>query len=482
MPPKTNTTIDRAETADTKGQVPSWALVILWSDSEPWRAGELAPLPGFETVIVGRQEIGSRRYAYFGRQRPGEPFAPSAPRGLLAGDGISREQLELRATAVDVEMKNIGRCPTLVNGTRTMTARLKEGDLLMLPKEVLLMCVRRPRTIEGPRALRAFGEPDIHGIVGETPVMWALRQRLALLALTDDFVLIQGESGTGKDLVALAIHRLSKRREGPWVPHNAANFTESLNESQLFGNLANYPNPGVPARPGLLGAADGGTLFLDEIGDCPLEVQAHLLRVLQTGEYQRLGETALRHVDMRVIGATNKPKQAFRTDFLARFPRELLIPPLRERREDIPLLIRHWVILRARKFPEVGRFLREGPEGMDAKLDGRLVEYIVRQPLELNYRALNDILADAVDASPGDELRLPATLAGSNTTPPQPPEPANGARARGPVSKPSKEELLACLESVGWNKSQAGEKLGLHRNRVRQLIEEYDLKRDETAS
>jgi DNA-binding NtrC family response regulator len=102
-------------------------------------------------------------------------------------------------------------------------------------------------------------------------------------AATDDYVLIQGESGTGKELAAAVLHKGSKRAKGPFVAHNASNFTLSLLDSELYGNSANYPNPGMPARQGLFGSADRGTLFLDEVGECPLEVQAHLLRVLDAG-------------------------------------------------------------------------------------------------------------------------------------------------------------------------------------------------------
>jgi DNA-binding NtrC family response regulator len=137
--------------------------------------------------------------------------------------------------------------------------------------------------LSGPRALHAYGGPDAHGIVGESPAAWDLREQLARAAATDDYVLIQGESGTGKELAAAVLHKGSKRAKGPFVAHNASNFTLSLLDSELYGNSANYPNPGMPARQGLFGSADRGTLFLDEVGECPLEVQAHLLRVLDAG-------------------------------------------------------------------------------------------------------------------------------------------------------------------------------------------------------
>src|SRR5580692_6525282 len=398
-----------AETVDPGSQVPAWALVLLWSASEPHRVGEVAFLPTFERRLVGRGDEEVEKFAHFGKQRPGEPLAASSRESLLAGDGISRRQLLLRATAVAVEMEQVGRCTTLVNGGEKTTATLKEGDTILLRRQALLLCVRRPKTLPGPRALHAYGGPDAHGIVGESPAVWDLREQLARAAATDDYVLVQGESGTGKELAAAVLHKASKRANGPYVPHNASNFTISLLDSELYGNLANYPNHGMPARKGLFGSADRGTLFLDEVGDCPLEVQAHLLRVLDAGEYRPVGDATARRVDVRVIGATNRDDSFFRPDFRARFGRSVRMPPLRERREDIPLLVRHWLLRRAQKYPEsASRFLRVGPSGgMEPKISARLVDHLVRQPLPLNVRELNAFLVSALDASPDDEVKLP---------------------------------------------------------------------------
>jgi two-component system nitrogen regulation response regulator GlnG/two-component system response regulator HydG len=468
-----------AETADIGSQVPSWALVLLWSAAEPHRVGEVAFLPSFERRLVGRGDEEVEKFAHFGKQRPGEPFAPSAREGLLAGDGISRRQLLLRATAVAVEMEQVGRCTTLVNGEEKTGATLKEGDTILLRRQALLLCVRRPRTLAGPRALHAYGGPDAHGIVGESPAARDLREQLARAAATDDYVLVQGESGTGKELAAAVLHKASKRANGPYVPHNASNFTISLLDSELYGNSANYPNTGMPARKGLFGSADRGTLFLDEVGDCPLEVQAHLLRVLDAGEYRPVGDATARRVDVRVIGATNRDDSFFRPDFRARFGRSVRMPPLRERREDIPLLVRHWLLRRAQKYPELAsRFLRVGPAGgMEPRISARLIDHLVRQPLPLNVRELNAFLLTALDASPDDEVKLPL----SNTTPPpEPPEEEGGTQDRGPADAPSKEEIVACLAREGGNISGVARRLGVHRNVVYRLMGEYGIKRVDT--
>ena len=161
-------------------------------------------------------------------------------------------------------------------------------------------------------------------------------------------------------------------------------------QSELFGNPAGYPNPGTPARQGLLGEAHRRTLFFDEIGDCPLEVQAQLLRVMELGEYQLQGEAVARRVDVRFIGATNKDDSVFRADFLARFKKRVRLPPLRERREDIALLIRHLLVLRAQKDKKLReRFFRKGIDGrLEPNLSDKLVDELVRHPLPTNVRQL----------------------------------------------------------------------------------------------
>jgi DNA-binding NtrC family response regulator len=169
----------------------------------------------------------------------------------------------------------------------------------------------------------------------------------------------------------------------------------------------------LPARPGLLGAAHRGTIFFDEIGDCPFDVQAQLVRVMETGEYQLQGEAALRRVDVRFIGATNKDDSAFRPDFLARYNGRARLPPLRERREDIGLLIRHLLVLRARKNEAFRkRFCREGVDRrIEPRISGRLVDELVRHPLPTNVRQLRTLPIEAIDASAageGDEVRLPS--------------------------------------------------------------------------
>jgi formate hydrogenlyase transcriptional activator len=175
-------------------------------------------------------------------------------------------------------------------------------------------------------------------------------EQLQIVAPTDSAVLIEGETGTGKELVARAIHAQSSRRAGAFVQMNCAAIPRELIESEIFGHEKGAFTGAATRRIGRFEAADRGTLFLDEIGDMPLEMQAKLLRVLQEQEFQRLGSTCTQHVSVRVVAATNQDlermvlEKRFRSDLYYRlkvFP--VFIPPLRDRRDDIPLLVAHFV-------------------------------------------------------------------------------------------------------------------------------------------
>jgi two-component system nitrogen regulation response regulator GlnG/two-component system response regulator HydG len=386
-------------------------LVIAWSLEEPGRAGEAAAVEG--PAVLGRggaQPADGARRVEFARVRPGE----SAPTGVLRGARISRTQLRLAPSEGRLEVENLGRCPLLVRGAETPRAQVHPGDVLVFGKALVLLVSQRPRVLPplqaAPRPGFAFGRPDPHGIVGESPAAWELRDRLALAAASGHHVLLQGESGCGKELAARALHALSARAGRPLVARNAATFPEGLVDAELFGTARNYPNAGSQERPGLVGEADGSTLFLDEIGELPPPLQAHLLRLLDRGgEYQRLGESRVRTADLRVVAATNRAPESLKHDFLARFQARLHVPGLAERREDIPLLARHLI----------GRTLEQNPSlrtrlvdpGGEPRVDPALAEALLLHPFTHHLRELERLLWVAASTSRSDFLELTSEVA-----------------------------------------------------------------------
>ncbi|MCY1054164.1 sigma 54-interacting transcriptional regulator [Nannocystis sp. SCPEA4] len=385
-------------------------LVILWSADEPDRVGEvaLAPdvLPG-ATYLLGRAEAGPgdpHPRLDWVRQRPGLVTLT----GPLRSPRLSRTQLSVELGPGVLHLENLGRSPLLLRGQEVQRVSLAPGDVVVLARVAVFMCVQRPAALpplDPPLALHAFGEADPDGIVGEDPETWALRTSVAFVAGRNAHVLVRGPSGTGKELVAQAIHRQSSRARRTLVARNAATFPETLIDAELFGNARNFPNTGTPERPGLVGEADGGTLFLDEFAELPQAMQTHLLRVLDGGEYTRLGEAAARRADFRLIAATNRPPQALKEDVLARMPLRLELPGLGDRRADIPLLARHILRRLARADPLLARrFFPDGDPARPPRLSWRLVEQLVAHRFTTHVRELESLLWQAMSASTGDTV------------------------------------------------------------------------------
>src|SRR4030088_1978942 len=201
-------------------------------------------------------------------------------------------------------------------------------------------------------------------VIGKSPALKAVLEQVELVAPTDSTVLIQGETGTGKELIAQAIHHTGLRRGRPFVKLNCAAIPLDLLESELFGHERG-PFTGAHAQKiGRFELADKGTLFLDEVGDIPLALQPKLLRVLQEQEFERLGSNRTQRVDVRLVAATNRDladmvkRNEFRSDLYYRlnvFP--VRLPPLRERREDIPSLVEHFVEIYARRMDKQTEYI-----------------------------------------------------------------------------------------------------------------------------
>jgi formate hydrogenlyase transcriptional activator len=234
--------------------------------------------------------------------------------------------------------------------------------------------------------------PGFAGIVGQSPALREVLQLIEMVAPSDSTVLLLGETGTGKELLAHAIHNLSQRKDHAFVKLNCAAIPSGLLESELFGHERGAFTGAVTQKIGRLELADQGTLFLDEIGDIPLELQPKLLRVLQDMEFERLGSTRTKRVDVRIVAATNRAleemivEKQFRLDLYYRlnvFP--ISIPPLRERPEDIPLLVRHFVKQFAQRMNKtIGRI---SPETMEA---------LTRYPWPGNIRELQNVIERSV--------------------------------------------------------------------------------------
>ncbi len=248
-------------------------------------------------------------------------------------------------------------------------------------------------------------EPCFEDIVGRSQALQQVLQQVMIVAPTGSTVLLHGETGTGKELIAHAIHNLSSRRERPYVRMNCAAIPSGLLESELFGHEKGAFTGALMQRKGRFELADGGSLFLDEIGDISLELQPKLLRAIQEQEFERLGSSRTIQVNVRLIAATHRDLRAmirdeeFREDLFYRFnvfPIE--IPPLRERREDIPLLVNYFV---SKVSGRTGRDIKSIPK--------RAMEILTNCPWKGNIRELANFIERAVILSRGPELEVPVS-------------------------------------------------------------------------
>lgn len=394
----------------------------------------------------------------------------------------------------------MSRRALLHNGVPVTDCAVAEGDTLLVEQTVGFLVEERLIALDpfpGFDALPRFpfGAPDPFGMVGESPASWALRAALASAAAADEHVLLLGESGSGKEVAAALLHGLSSRRRGPLVARNAATMPESLLDAELFGSARDFPNRGSPERPGLVGEAHGGHLLLDEIGELPQGHQAHLLRVLdQHGEYHRLGEVRPRVSDFRLIAATNREVGALKHDFLARFPRQVRVPSLDERRSDVPLLIRALVARLARRTPERLRPYLDDDDPRRLHLEPRLLDALLRHSYRLHVRELHRLLElslatsgpSCLELTPAVVEELAAAQGVPNPppptrTPPPAPPPAPPPRSAHPPSagppRPLVGDVEAALAETEGNVSHAALRLGISRFALIRLLRNYGLAR-----
>jgi formate hydrogenlyase transcriptional activator len=291
----------------------------------------------------------------------------------------------------------------------------------------------------------ALGDTDI---VGSSAGLTDVVHQAELVASGDTTVLVLGETGTGKEMLARFVHERSRRSAGPFVPVNCAALPESLVESELFGHERGAFTGAVASRSGKFELADRGTLFLDEIGDLPADAQAKLLRVLQDRQVQRVGGTQITRVDVRLIAATNQDLEAavaekrFRSDLYYRlsvFP--IRLPALRERREDIPALVRHYV-------PHFAKRLQRHVTGVD---DAALAE-LVAYDWPGNIRELQNVVERGVILAEGPLVRAPDLPTFRR---PVEGRPAGGTGVRS-LADAERDAICAALDATRWRVSGAG--------------------------
>lgn len=386
------------------------------------------------------------------------------PDGLLVLDGILR-------SCPDTQVVVITGHATVESAVEAM----KVGAFDYVPKPfkldqvrlVVERAVERRRLLDENRRLRreVAGYRD-RPMVGSSAGLSDVREAIARVAPTTSTVLILGETGTGKELVARAVHDNSERADGPFVPVSCGAVAESLLESQLFGHVRGAFTGATENREGVFEAAAGGTLFLDEIGEVPAAMQVRLLRVLQEREVQRLGETATRSVDIRLVVATHRDLAQevrdgrFREDLFYRLEvASITVPPLRQRRDDIEPLARHFLERLAR---EMGRPV--------PRLADDAVAVLRDHAWPGNVRELENAIERALLFHDGEQLQAShLSLRGGSM------EATNTEDASASLQDVERAHIERVLQACGHNQTRAAAILGIGRRTLYRKIRDYGL-------
>jgi two-component system nitrogen regulation response regulator GlnG len=464
-------------------------LVVDDEQSICWGIGQLAADMGHSAATAASAEEGLELAR---SQRPDLIVLDVRLPGM---DGLSamRRFQELLGPVPIIVVTAHGELATAVTAVRN-------GAFDYLTKPFDLQVVQRAiqRALRAPPPQAAGVQPvlakDAGGIVGSSPAMQEVFKRIALVAPCDACVHLQGQSGTGKELVARAIHRYSRRAAGPLVAVNVASLSPSLAESELFGHARGAFTGADAARKGLLEQADGGTIFLDEVADIPLPLQVKLLRALEHGEVLPVGAERPVLSDFRIISATHQKLSArvadgsFRHDLYFRLVTfEIELPPLRERRGDIRELAEHFVDLLAAKngWPRSG-------------LSAEALAVLESRPWYGNVRELRNAVEHALVLARG------GTIMPEHFPPPTPPSITTDAvceeslaqlvrqwaesQLRGPPAADLYQRLLAIveppllqtvLERHGGQRAAAAEQLGLHRATLRKKLRQFGIGEEE---
>jgi DNA-binding NtrC family response regulator len=379
----------------------------------------------------------------------------------LRDETVSRFHLELQARAEGVRVRDLKTTNgTFVSGARVDELWVVDETTLRVGKTLLRIVLEESDVEAGQYDSPAFG-----GVLGSTPVMRKLFGLLARVAVTDSTVMLLGETGTGKEMLARAVHEASLRKGGPMVVLDCGAVAPNLIESELFGHEKGAFTGAHGRRDGAFVRAHGGTLFLDEVAELPLELQPKLLRALENGQVRPLGADKEVEVDLRVIAATHRDLEAdvkagrLRQDLYYRLAVVVVrVPPLRERREDIPLLVRHFL---------------SGLGRSDLELSPALMARLMDHPWPGNARELRNVVERALVGN--DDPLAGAAVQGA----------AAGADLTRLPFKEAKEQLIesfsreyvqVLLERCGGNISEVARTAGIARNWVHHLVTKYNLK------
>lgn len=385
----------------------------------------------------------------------------------LPDQEISRLHAVLNEEKEGYRLIDQSRNGTLINGKKVRQQMLRHGDRIQIgPWQIVF--ANEAVWMEKETAVSAPPEQNsetFHGMVGKSALLRKVIALIEKIAPQEATVLILGESGTGKELVARALHDLSPRSRAPFVVLNCGAISPHLAETELFGHERGAFTGAVLRHEGAFEQARGGTLFLDEVGELPLELQPKLLRVLEEKQFRRVGGVGETRVDVRVIAATHRPldqlvtERKFREDLYFRlFSLPITIPPLRERREDISLLVDFFL----RSFLEAGSDrLRSFTPAALQRLKGHSWKGNIRELKNLVVRTL--LLSASPEIGPED-LQF-----------------ASAAREEAPdplLAEVERRAILNALRQTDGNKSEAAKALGIAKSTLFQKIKDYQLKRD----
>ncbi len=430
----------------------------------PFREGSLVPMNGSISGQVMRKAKSIRIDSF--EQALEDPETYGNPDGRLLYESVVKEGLK---TGCYLPLVGRDRVVGVLMLCRRSDNAFENDDVVLLEQVAGQVAIAVENTLEYEKATkdrdketkqRLYLEEEIRAefgeIVGESPALKTALSLVSVVAPTDSSVLILGETGTGKELVARAIHKLGSRSEKAFVKLNCAAIPLGLLESELFGHEKGAFTGAIAQKTGRFELADKGTLFLDEVGDIPLELQAKLLRVLQEQEFERLGSNRTHKVDVRLIAATHRDLPAmvkqgtFRDDLYYRlkvFP--IQVPALRQRTEDIPRLVRHFTALYAQR---MNKRIDAIPEDtMDA---------LARYPWPGNIRELQNFIERAVILSPQSILRAPTSELEPLQTHKVSDVPMNG------LAEVERDHILRALEASNWvigGQRGAAARLGMKR-------------------